>query len=381
VQALGGDVDSDHAPRLIPLSVTTLDPSLLADARVVVLIVIDGYGGSTSADGASLAALSSQPPLSRTLLTSVFPSTTAAALTSLQTGVAPGQHGVAGYTLYLPEARRVVNMIQFTAVDGSSLPSRVGDPTGLLRVPTIYDRLAELGTESVVVSHVEYAKSPLTLLHSGDTPYRGHRTVAEFAMMLRHEAQRPGRRFVFGYWAGVDMLAHTYGPGSAEVALEAMLIEQALARGFLNPLAEGDDDVVVIVTADHGLVETREEDSESLGSIATSAGRFKRPPTGERRVVGLSIPDSEHRDRVAERIGNRGVIVGTSDAAVAGLFGPQPLHDDLVERIGDSMLIARDGHSFPFRPLRTGGSFALGAHGSLTPEEMLVPMLVWRFGR
>ncbi|HUG15049.1 MAG TPA: alkaline phosphatase family protein [Thermomicrobiales bacterium] len=381
IQALCGAACVADARLLPRLSRSILDPAAIDSARVVVLVILDGYGSRVASGGARLAASARGALLTRGRLTSVFPSTTAAALTSIQTGASPGQHGIAGYTLYLPAARRVVNMVQFTAVDGSTLPERAVEPTRLLPVPTIYERLAALGVDSVVVSHLEYARSPLTILHSGETPYRGHRTAAEFAWMLNNEARRPGRRFIFGYWAGIDMLAHAYGPASPEVKLEVRLIEEALAQGLLSPLERGSDDVVVIVTADHGLAATPKTAAESLPQLAKRAGKLTRSPSGERRAVGLVTTSAAQRSRWAQEIGERGAVIALGDAASAGLFGPGPLHDELEDRVGDTLLLARGPHSFPFRPARDDETHALGAHGSLTSDEMLVPLLAWRFGR
>jgi len=381
IHSLCGHASERDSLPLPPVSSSILDPDLIEDARVIVLVILDGYGSRIASGGARLAASATSSLLARQRLTSVFPSTTAAALTSIQTGAAPGQHGIAGYTLYLPRARRVVNMVQFTAVDGSSMPERAVDPTTLLPVPSIFERLRRSGVESVVVSHLEYARSPLTILHSGDTPYRGHRTAAEFARMLQTEARRPGKRLVFGYWAGIDMLAHSYGPDSPEVSLEVRLIEDALARGLLAPMSRDGDNVVDLVTADHGLASTPLEASEVLPEIAKRAGKLTRPPTGERRAAGVTTTGAEHRRRLAEQVGARGVVMSLVDAMEAGLFGPCPLRSELEDRIGDTLLLARGLHSFPFRPAREHDIHSPGAHGSLTADEMYVPLIVWSFGR
>lgn len=372
--------DQSAHPALPALAPTVLDPSGIAGARVIALVVLDGYGSRMSDNGAVLASRVPGGLVAHSQLTSVFPSTTAAALTSLQTGAAPGDHGVAGYTLHLSEAGRVVNMIQFASIDGRTIPKGTIDPATFLPVPTLYRCLQGCGIESTVVSHLDYARSPLTILHSGDTPYAGHRTVAEFVSMVLRETRRPGARFVFGYWAGIDMLAHTYGPHSTDVRLEISLVEDALVRGLLEPLSNAGDDVVVIVTADHGLVETPEELSETLPSLSKAAGKFTRPPTGERRAVGLSTTGESQRLLLERVIGGRAAVCGTADAIAAGLFGPMPTCPALLSRVGDTLVLSRGNHSFPFRPLREPSAMSLGAHGSLTPDEMLVPLLIWRFG-
>jgi hypothetical protein len=79
-----------------------------------------------------------------------------------------------------------------------------------------------------------------------------------------------------------------------------------------------------------------------------------------------------------ERWGESAASFDASAAVAAGLYGPPPHHPELLERIGETLLLARDCSAFGFPG---GHSGSVGGHGSLTPEEMLVPLLVWRFGR
>jgi hypothetical protein len=369
------------AGRLLPaLDPELLDPSLLDGARTIVLIVLDACGVAARARVSGTLGACTRGAFVQRQLTSVFPSTTAAALTSLQTGVAPGTHGLAGYTLHIPSVNKLINMVTFKPVDSANGPSPV-DPGTFLPVPTIYDLVRDADGDAVVVSHREYQRSPLTQIHSGDTPYRGHRTLAEFVHLLREETLRPSDRgrFVFGYWAGLDMLAHAWGPESPVCDTETAILEDVLQREFLEPIAEVARDVAVIVTADHGQATVPEAEALPLHRLVAATGGWRRPPTGERRAVGVSFTNAEQRASVRSRIGASGVVLDVSDAIEQGLYGPGPRHPELGERIGDALLLARGRRSFPFRPPKEGAEVSLGGHGSLTANEMLVPLLVWRF--
>ncbi|HEX5166478.1 MAG TPA: alkaline phosphatase family protein [Thermomicrobiales bacterium] len=363
-----------------PLDRSLLDPALVDGARVVVLLVIDGYSAVAHArHGARLARVGHETFQSATL-TSVFPSSTAAALTSLQTGVGPGRHGMAGYTLYLPALGRVVNMVRFQPVDGGQFDAQTLDTASFLPVPSIYAILRDAGIESVVVSHRDYANSPLTQVHSGKTHYVGHRTPGEFAALLLREIVRPGRRFVFGYWAGVDMLGHTHGPAADASVAEIDTVLYALRQHVLEPLARLGGDVSIILTADHGLTDIPVADATSMNDINALTGAWRKPATGERRAVGLSLPEPGTRLRLVDALGERAAILDANEAIGAGLYGPGDQHPDLAERIGDTLLLSRGPASFPFVSSRPQQTPSLGAHGSLTPDEMLVPLLAWRFG-
>jgi len=376
VRAFGGDFSA----LLPPLDPTLLAPSILDDTRVIVLLVIDGYSAAAHQRRGSRITQRRAGQFQSATITSVFPSSTAAALTSIQTGVGPGRHGMAGYTLYLKTLGRVVNLVRFQPVDGGQFDSSALDTRSFLPVPTIYDILREAGIECSVVSHKEYANSPLTQVHSGDTPYVGHRTAGEMAALLMQEVAKPGRRFVFGYWAGVDMLGHTHGATSAVSDIEVDTIAYTLRHHFLDPLAEMGEDVAVILTADHGLTDIPESGITTLNDLNALTGSWRSPSTGERRAVGLSLPELGARLHLHDALGERAAILDAADAIDAGLYGPGPHHTDLLGRVGDTLLLARGSASFPFLSSRQSHSPSLGAHGSLTPEEMLVPLLSWRFG-
>jgi hypothetical protein len=374
LRTFGGPV-GDLLP---PIDNSLLDPAMLDGARVVVLLVIDGYSAAAHQRHGRFLTQVRDEAFQAATITSVFPSTTAAALTSLQTGVGPGRHGMAGYTLFLPVLGRVVNMVRFQPVDGGQFDASVLDTASFLPVPTIYDLLRDHAIDCVVVSHKEYANSPLTQVHSGKTPYRGHRTPGEMAALLVREVERPGRRFVFGYWAGVDMLGHTHGPAGDVAAVEIDSVSYTLRHHVLEPLAALGDDVAVIMTADHGLTDIPENAVTTLNDLNALTGTWRNPATGERRAVGLSLPDGA-RLRLRDMLGERAAILDANDATEAGLYGPQAHHPDLQERIGDTLLLACGPASFPFVSSRPQPTPSLGAHGSLTANEMLVPLLSWRF--
>jgi hypothetical protein len=115
-----------------------------------------------------------------------------------------------------------------------------------------------------------------------------------------------------------------------------------------------------------------------LAQLPGLVARWGRRPSGEPRSLGLVLPDPGERQRIAEFVGSGGSVLDTQDAISAGLYGSGALHHDLLARIGDTLLLAHGHTSFTFPGLN---SQSIGGHGSLTPEEMLVPLLSWRFRR
>lgn len=364
---------------LPPLRTDLVDYSALSAADTVVLLIIDGL--SYQALQAALTRGFLDQCLYRlTTLTSVFPSTTSAALTSLHHGVAPSQHGLAGYTLFLPTQQRVVNMVRFKPVDGGAFRRPPPDPARIAPSTSLFTHLASLGIDAEVVSHDAFSTSSLTRLHCGNAPYRSHRTPTECMALLHHAALQPGRRLVVGYWAGVDMLAHVWGPDSDQTRLEIDLLGVALRRGLLEPLAGSRKRVAFLLTSDHGHCTLQPHRCVSIAGAMRAAGGLIHPPTGERRALGLSFRKPALGERVfRELAGEHGVLLAVEDAIQAGIYGPPPHHPELRERIGQYILLARGAAAFVNVDPQERES-AYGAHGSLTSDEMLVPLLHIDFG-
>lgn len=369
--APGADADG-----LLPaLDSRLLDQSQLASSRVVILLVIDGLGQAlldAAQERDDLTYLSQ--PQSQATLTSVVPSTTAAALTTLQTGVGPGRHGMAGYTLYLPSQRQVYNMVRWAPVTGKD--RRVmRSPEGFLPVPTIYQRFGKAGIDTVLVSNAAFESSPLTRVQASGVRFRGHRTLAELGRHVVRQVERDDqRRFVFAYWDGLDVISHSYGPTSPTAELELRLIDLAIGQGIIEPLASLGQDVTLLVTADHGHVPMPHEARLNIDAERRISNYLHNPPTGDARAMGLSFRQPEAREWLLEATGEHAAVIDVAGAVEAGLYGPGTPHPKLLQRVGDTLALARGETGLCSTAHNTG---SIGGHGSLTAGEMLVPLLSW----
>jgi hypothetical protein len=329
-------------------------PAPLARAAKVVLLVLDGLGARSLAEHRSATPVMSS--LASTTMTSVAPTTTAAALTSLTTGRAPADHGVLGYRLRV--GGEVLSVLRWT--------TGAGDARAEIRPRAFQQVEPFLGRRVPVVSHAAFAGSGFSQAHLGAPDLYGWRVSSSIAVFVQR-ALAGGAPFVYAYYDGIDKVAHTEGLGEcyeAELAAVDRLVED-----LANRLPAG---CGLAVTSDHGQVET---DSPPLdldpGLMEDVTGL-----SGEGRFRWLHVRDGA-AERVAatarELYGGVAWVRTLAEIDDAGWFG-RPLSDAFRRRVGDVALVARGAVSFA-DPADPGEVRLRSRHGSLTPAEELVPLL------
>lgn len=329
-------------------------PEPVASASQAVLLVLDGLGWDQLQArrhvAPTIAGLAGGP------ITTVAPTTTATALSSITTGLTPGEHGLIGYRIVL--AGEVVNLLQWAA-DGQSR-RRSLPPRDVQRYP------AFLGRQVPVVSPHELCNSAFTEGHLGGSRPVGYRATSSLAIEVRRELEA-GERFVYAYYGGVDKIAHERGFGDFYDA--ELRDADRLVGDLLEVLPEG---AVLLVTADHGQVEvgsniiTPSTDLLGLVSSQSGEGRFRwlHAHRGAADEL-LAAADAE--------FGSTAWVRSRQQIIDDGWFGPT-VSPPIAQRLGDVALVAREPVSY-HDPL-DGGPFELVCrHGSMTAAEMYVPLL------
>ena len=340
-----------HTPTEVPDWV----PAPLADADgPTVLLTIDGLGWTQLQERRHLA-----PTLTQTMVggpvTTVAPSTTSTALTSIASGRPPGEHGVVGYRMDVDG--RVLNVLRW------STPS--GDARELLP-PSGFQRFAPFGGERPpVVTKAEFARSGFTDAHLAGVRFVGYRTLGTLVAEV-DRLVRGGEPFVYAYYEGIDKVAHEYGLG-AHYDAELRWVDHLVAD-LLSTLPEG---TTVAVTADHGQVVVGDNMIELDPGIRphlssqSGEGRFRWLHARPGRARSLLDAAQAHADT--------GWVVSRDQVVDEGWFGPRT--DSMVRRrLGDVALVAREPVAYA-DPLDTGPYTLIGRHGSLTEAEMLVPFV------
>lgn len=330
-------------------------------ARSAVVWVLDGLGAhnlaSLSGHARFLSAARGKKDVART----VFPSTTAAALTSLLTGAAPGEHGIVGYRARVPGTDDVVNQLRGWDTDG--LPLSFQRATPLSR---------SAGRPFFAVSRDEYAGTGFTAATLAGAEFHGADDLDERVRVAADLAARHPGSLTYLYAPELDVVGHRRGWRSDEwtTVLERVDAAARLLAGVLSPHTG------VVVTSDHGMVDVPRHQHVLLGDDSRLLEGV-RLIGGEPRMLHLYAEPGESaavlaRWRDAEA--SRAWIASRDELIASGLVGP--VAPDVADRIGDVIVAARGTVAYYDDRLDDKASQKMvGQHGSLTDEERIVPLI------
>jgi hypothetical protein len=332
----------------------------------VVVVLVDGLGHTL------LPRLASHAPLLASVLagttghlealTCTFPSTTPTSLVSLGTGANPGEHGVLGFTLRVPDTGRLLTHVTWR----DDPPVSRWQP-----VPTWWSRAAAAGIDTRAVLPAAYLGSGLTRAAYGGAKTVGVADHDDYATRLVEEVQR-GPGLVYGYTSVLDTAGHVHGIASEQWLQAATDVDRLLTR-VVEELPPGS---ALLVTADHGGLDIPRDRRVDVADVpALSAG--VTAIAGEPRVRYVHTEAGAHDDvRAAwtETLGDDAEVMLRDAAVASGLFGP--VTERNIARLGDVVVISRGdaavmatGHEPPEM------ADVVGLHGALTTDEVTIPLV------
>lgn len=336
------------------------DGLVLPAASAYVLFLIDGLGHELLARYAHAAPFLSS--LTGTPGTSGVPSTTATSLTSLGTALTPGQHGVVGFTARIPGTNDLLNHLWW---------NKEIDPLDWQPHPTAFSRLTAAGVHVTTVNKREFKGSGLTVAAHRGAEFVGKDRVGErIAAVLEAAGRAPSLTYL--YDGDIDWTGHKYGVASASW-LQQLAMVDAAAEHLREELPSS---VRLLVVADHGMIDSPldaridvDERLELRDGVALVGG--------EARFRHLYCQPGAVDDVVATWrgvLGERASVLPRDEVLARGWFGP--VEAQVRPRIGD-VVVACHGDlavmstvDFPYEKT------LVGLHGSLSRDEMLIPILV-----
>jgi hypothetical protein len=342
----------------------------IARARHVVLLVLDGLGDDWLRRQAPAGWLARHRVGA---LTSVFPPTTASAITTYLTGDGPQQHAMTGWYMWLQELGSVLAVLPGTPRHGGSGYAGAGiEPAQFFGHRPLFERLL---TDSVVISPHSIARSPYNLAHLGSARLRTFKGLSALFRRIAATVKRARTpTTVYAYWPVLDSIGHEHGIESRHARAHLAALDAHLERLQQRLAGTG---CLLLVCADHGQLDREPAEVVQLAQLPELAECLRIPLCGEPRSAYCYLrPGREaHFERLCAEHLAAGFELFRSDALLRdGLFGLGEAHPRLHERIGDYTLIARDravihdgfgnDRAFP----------QVGVHGGLSDAELMVPL-------
>jgi hypothetical protein len=350
----------------------------LSQAQIVVSVILDGVGWRRLELLRAEGLVNLEPFLTDGVclpLTSVFPTTTTAALSTLSTGESPAVHGVLGYKLFRPELGTIVDMIKLAPPGGreDSLEKLGLSPEKILTIPTVYQRLAAHGIPTILFLPRYIADSGLSkVLYQGVARIVPFLTGSDLFSLLREAIGRGGKALLAVYWPSTDSLAHTYGPRSEAFSMELAHILSILAK----LLDEAPQDFVLLITADHGFYEADpERDMVNCAIHAPLREALLFPPVGDPRAAYLFL--RRGKEGLVEKFFQEFfpedfLVLPVEEGLRRHLWGLEEPRPEVRALLGDLVVISKR-RKFVLWPTE---EFKLrGLHGGLTPDELYVPFI------
>ncbi len=374
-----------------PIGPAPLDARLWArwrgEAQRVVLFISDGLGWRLLQElltqDAELAQIVADLVGDGLLapITSITPSTTAAALPCIWTGASPAASGMVGTQFFMREFGVLANLLHYWPVVGKHRSEALED-WGLnfenfLPRLTLGQVLANWGIPTYLLQQKGLLGTGLSrLMHRGirhNTLYFGYTDLWGTLRELLHETRRK-HCFVSVYWNAVDSLSHLHGRDAEHTTTE---IRRQLAdlRDVLHAEGVRDGRTLFMLVADHGHTPITEYVIAEEHPLLLDALRMA--PAGDARLAHLYLRHGTRDSVIAyirETLGEKLACVPTEKALAEGLFGTEPPYAETAARLGDLTVIAREGVALSLRPPNSHTSRS--RHAGMSAREMLVPLLL-----
>ena len=360
----------------------------------VVLFLVDGFGWRF------FEKFQSGPFLGRVLregsakrLTSQFPSTTSAHLTTIHTGQPVGQHGVYEWYIYEPGLEAVIAPLLYSVSGTPQRDTLKGadiKPARLYPGENLYRSMKKQGVSATMLQSRDYTPSTYSDAMFVGAKASGFRTLPEGLANLAEFLKDPQTpAYYFFYFDKVDTICHEYGPTSPQTEAEILAFLLAMENIFLQAQARNRKKVLFLLTADHGHVETDPETTIFINRDPAFAGieKFLRTnragqplvPAGSARDFFLHVKDEavdEAQSFLSTRLEGRAEVHKVAELAKAGFFGPV-LSPVFLSRVANLVILPYRGESVWWYEKDKFEMRFRGHHGGLTPQEMEIPLITW----
>ena len=343
---------------------------LIGEADHLVFVLVDGLGSDLLRDLARGRGFFAKHVVAE--LQAIYPSTTAASLTSIATGEHPSSHAVLGWHTRLPDLGLTAEILPFVErFSKRPLDEYGAQPKAIFAVPSL---LPHLDRDAVAVTRSYIVDSTYSRYWSGGIPNIGYDQIeAGIDAVIARVRSARAPTYTHLYLNQLDTCCHEHGVIHPTVDSLFARLDREVARLH----GELDGRIRLLVTADNGHIDAGED--HLLASDHALAALLVCPPSGEPRAPLFHVQSGAH-ERFAEGFrqvyGAHFALLARDQVESLGLIGPAPWSDQARARFGDFIAIAPEARTFHWSDPALKPHRHRGVHAGLTPGEMLVPLIV-----
>ena len=339
-------------------SLPAIDKFLEKEYQTVVLLVLDGMGVDMLEHNLSEKSFLRKQMVAE--ISSVFPPTTTAATTSIYTGLTPQEHGWAGWQCYFKEYKR--NIEPFLKRDfytGKSLDVDVGKE--FLSHKKLFEQINEQG---------KYKAYGVARFWGGYNV----ETMNDVCNKIVELSKEKDKKFILAYYKEPDSVMHHTGCYSDKTKTKIKSLDR-----HVETLAQKLKNALLVVTADHGLIDISED--VRLEKIKEIDDCLRLPPAIEPRAVAFYVKEDKKEQFEREfnkRFGNDFILLSSDEYIKQGYAGEGKIHPKFREFLGDYMALATGNRILQYQIPNVLDSVEFKAHhAGLTQKEMIVPLIVY----
>lgn len=321
-------------------------------------------------------------------LTSQFPSTTAAHVTAIHSGLSPVQSGIYEWNQYEPSLDAVICPLAYTLAGekGRETLKGRGDPAQIFPANKMYQDWHEAGVKTTLFQSRDVMPSTFNDAMFGGAVGRSYRTMTEGIYNLAHAASiRKSRHYYFYYYSGFDSVAHMFGPAGAQPRAELDVLMHALEHHLMGNLSTAKN-TLLMVTADHGMVEVDPRNTLYLNHALPDIARWLATDrAGQPIVAAGSCRDfflhvkpeclAEAEAVIGERVRGIAEVRRVDDMLREGWFGSGAPSERFLQRVGNLVVLPYAGEAVWWYERGRFEQNYWGMHGGLSAQEMEIPFL------
>lgn len=320
--------------------------------------------------------------------TSQFPSTTAAHVTTINTGLPVGKHGIFEWFYFEPKIDEIIAPLLFSVAgpkeNRGGLESLGINPENIFPFQTIYERLKKAGVKSYTFGFKEFTPSPYSnTMFKGVEKIFPYSTLSEAITNIFNILENNRERtYIYLYFEKIDSINHLYGPSSHQSKNEILTFLEIMEKIFWKNFKKYIENTAFVIFADHGHMEINPEKTVYLNQVIPNIEKYFKKnkkgkilaPAGSPRDMFLYIKDNlleEAEALLKNKLSGRAEVLRVNHLIKKGYFG-EKVSKLFLERVGNLLLLPYSKESIWWYKKDYFEVRYFGHHGGLSEEEMQI---------